>query len=415
MSGFQSFNSSALDTLADVHTRYLSLLVDHSRSACELSGRTELSISDVARSFRMLGIQSEDLQMYLGSGWTTPLVDLPPTPGFPVDTNGDVSCGVRFTPITVDPHLILDHLCDPDCYNKPLLIEPDVDERQPIVAALPAVPSVPEIALHHTELDKATNGAEQEADMRVVATHDLPNPDTITAATTTTISAEPVAVVVDNRQTHMQVDDVEPKGNGHVKLEAEVAAAAKRRTPRAMGAYLRRRTLEQKLRRAKNAAAVAATQAAPSSSHPRKGGSSSAALSAPGPKRTGKGEHGAATDEPPTTLTTLKLLHRKPTLLATFTSDSLFASPSASLDELNSLLPSVTLGMTSEERQKKKDQTYCICENPTVDFGQFMLSCDTCKVWYHGSCVEVYEGMVKENDRWYCPRCRQKGIVPAKT
>jgi hypothetical protein len=46
----------------------------------------------------------------------------------------------------------------------------------------------------------------------------------------------------------------------------------------------------------------------------------------------------------------------------------------------------------------------CICENPTVDYGTFMISCDVCMVWFHGSCVGITEQMLVEE--WICSRCR---------
>ncbi|KAF8981470.1 hypothetical protein BGZ46_002725 [Entomortierella lignicola] len=45
----------------------------------------------------------------------------------------------------------------------------------------------------------------------------------------------------------------------------------------------------------------------------------------------------------------------------------------------------------------------CICSNPTLDDGLFMIACDKCEVWFHGRCVGV-----RESDNvgtWYCQRC----------
>lgn len=46
----------------------------------------------------------------------------------------------------------------------------------------------------------------------------------------------------------------------------------------------------------------------------------------------------------------------------------------------------------------------CICDNPSVDFGTFMIACDKCGVWYHGSCVGVAES--DQVEEWYCSRCK---------
>lgn len=45
----------------------------------------------------------------------------------------------------------------------------------------------------------------------------------------------------------------------------------------------------------------------------------------------------------------------------------------------------------------------CICENPTVDYGTFMIACDKCGVWYHGTCVGVAES--DQVEEWYCRNC----------
>ncbi|KAI9246917.1 hypothetical protein BDA99DRAFT_526491 [Phascolomyces articulosus] len=45
----------------------------------------------------------------------------------------------------------------------------------------------------------------------------------------------------------------------------------------------------------------------------------------------------------------------------------------------------------------------CICSNPTIDYGTFMISCDKCHVWYHGECVGVTES--DKIETWYCSNC----------
>ncbi|KAJ3257434.1 hypothetical protein HK103_004509 [Boothiomyces macroporosus] len=46
----------------------------------------------------------------------------------------------------------------------------------------------------------------------------------------------------------------------------------------------------------------------------------------------------------------------------------------------------------------------CICSNPTLDDGLFMVSCDKCFVWFHGHCVNV----TSEVGDWRCHRCSNK-------
>jgi hypothetical protein len=50
------------------------------------------------------------------------------------------------------------------------------------------------------------------------------------------------------------------------------------------------------------------------------------------------------------------------------------------------------------------EEIRCICENPTVDFGYFMIACDKCSVWYHGTCVGIAES--DQVEEWYCTHCR---------
>jgi hypothetical protein len=50
------------------------------------------------------------------------------------------------------------------------------------------------------------------------------------------------------------------------------------------------------------------------------------------------------------------------------------------------------------------EEIRCICENPTVDYGTFMIACDRCGVWFHGSCVGIAES--DQVEEWYCRRCR---------
>ncbi|KAI8368505.1 hypothetical protein BD560DRAFT_398898 [Blakeslea trispora] len=51
------------------------------------------------------------------------------------------------------------------------------------------------------------------------------------------------------------------------------------------------------------------------------------------------------------------------------------------------------------------EEIRCICENPTVDYGTFMIACDRCSVWFHGSCVGIAES--DQVEEWYCKRCRR--------
>lgn len=52
------------------------------------------------------------------------------------------------------------------------------------------------------------------------------------------------------------------------------------------------------------------------------------------------------------------------------------------------------------------DVIRCVCENPTVDYGAFMVACDTCRVWFHGQCVGIAEN--DQIEEWHCDGCVTK-------
>ncbi|XP_062914397.1 lysine-specific demethylase 7B-like isoform X1 [Mobula hypostoma] len=47
---------------------------------------------------------------------------------------------------------------------------------------------------------------------------------------------------------------------------------------------------------------------------------------------------------------------------------------------------------------------YCECRQP-YDAGRFMIECDVCKDWFHGSCVRVEEHQAVDIDLYHCPKC----------
>ncbi|KAM9856007.1 CXXC-type zinc finger protein 1a [Aulostomus maculatus] len=49
---------------------------------------------------------------------------------------------------------------------------------------------------------------------------------------------------------------------------------------------------------------------------------------------------------------------------------------------------------------------YCVCRKP--DINCFMIGCDSCTEWFHGSCVGVSEKAAKSIRVWFCPSCRDK-------
>ncbi|KAF9978455.1 hypothetical protein BGZ73_002351 [Actinomortierella ambigua] len=57
----------------------------------------------------------------------------------------------------------------------------------------------------------------------------------------------------------------------------------------------------------------------------------------------------------------------------------------------------------------RDDSINCVCKNPHLDDGLFMVACDKCDDWFHGHCVDVRDGDVQEGSDWYCPRCQRMG------
>ncbi|XP_039616610.1 lysine-specific demethylase 7B-like isoform X2 [Polypterus senegalus] len=47
---------------------------------------------------------------------------------------------------------------------------------------------------------------------------------------------------------------------------------------------------------------------------------------------------------------------------------------------------------------------YCVCRQP-YDVNRFMIECDICKDWFHGSCVQVEEHHAVDIDLYHCPNC----------
>ncbi|BFZ63719.1 Transcription factor bye1 [Saitoella coloradoensis] len=63
------------------------------------------------------------------------------------------------------------------------------------------------------------------------------------------------------------------------------------------------------------------------------------------------------------------------------------------------------VGVEDEEDDDDDQTLYCICRKPQGK--RWMIQCDGCDDWFHGTCVninEVDEGLI---DKWYCPHCEE--------
>ncbi|EFX65710.1 hypothetical protein DAPPUDRAFT_37832, partial [Daphnia pulex] len=53
------------------------------------------------------------------------------------------------------------------------------------------------------------------------------------------------------------------------------------------------------------------------------------------------------------------------------------------------------------------DRLWCVCREPHNN--RFMICCDKCEEWFHGTCVGITRSMGRELElkklEWICPKC----------
>ncbi|EOD44979.1 putative phd transcription factor protein [Neofusicoccum parvum UCRNP2] len=52
---------------------------------------------------------------------------------------------------------------------------------------------------------------------------------------------------------------------------------------------------------------------------------------------------------------------------------------------------------------------FCICRKPEAGM---MIECELCHEWYHGKCLKIARGKVKEDDKYTCPICDYRVKIP---
>ncbi|EMC93773.1 hypothetical protein BAUCODRAFT_567336 [Baudoinia panamericana UAMH 10762] len=52
---------------------------------------------------------------------------------------------------------------------------------------------------------------------------------------------------------------------------------------------------------------------------------------------------------------------------------------------------------------------FCICRRPEAGM---MIECEICHEWYHGKCLKIARGKVKEDDKYTCPICDWRVKIP---
>ncbi|KAJ6155445.1 hypothetical protein N7470_006011 [Penicillium chermesinum] len=56
-----------------------------------------------------------------------------------------------------------------------------------------------------------------------------------------------------------------------------------------------------------------------------------------------------------------------------------------------------------------KRDVFCICRRPEAGM---MIECEVCHEWYHGKCLKIARGKVKEFDKYTCPICDWRQKIP---
>ncbi|KAL0465761.1 PLU-1-like domain-containing protein [Neurospora intermedia] len=64
---------------------------------------------------------------------------------------------------------------------------------------------------------------------------------------------------------------------------------------------------------------------------------------------------------------------------------------------------------SDNEDENGSRQVFCICRR--VEAGM-MIECEQCHEWYHGKCLKIARGKVKEDDKYTCPICDWRVKIP---
>ncbi|KAB8274194.1 PLU-1-like protein-domain-containing protein [Aspergillus minisclerotigenes] len=78
-------------------------------------------------------------------------------------------------------------------------------------------------------------------------------------------------------------------------------------------------------------------------------------------------------------------------------------TPDGLLDNNN-----ITPSMWGGGKSRKRD-VFCICRHSEAGM---MIECEVCHEWYHGKCLKIARGKVKEFDKYTCPICDWRQKIP---
>ncbi|MCJ1398826.1 hypothetical protein MMC11_002027 [Xylographa trunciseda] len=81
--------------------------------------------------------------------------------------------------------------------------------------------------------------------------------------------------------------------------------------------------------------------------------------------------------------------------------------------------PRMPVEPASREQTPMEDETsqgikstrdvFCICRQPEAGM---MIECELCHEWYHGKCLKIARGKIKEDDKYTCPICDYRVKIP---
>ncbi|CAK7234740.1 hypothetical protein SBRCBS47491_009050 [Sporothrix bragantina] len=63
----------------------------------------------------------------------------------------------------------------------------------------------------------------------------------------------------------------------------------------------------------------------------------------------------------------------------------------------------------SSSSTKQQREVFCICRRTEAGM---MIECEVCHEWYHGKCLKIARGKVKEDDKYTCPICDWRVKIP---
>ncbi|KAF2436848.1 histone demethylase JARID1D [Tothia fuscella] len=64
---------------------------------------------------------------------------------------------------------------------------------------------------------------------------------------------------------------------------------------------------------------------------------------------------------------------------------------------------------TAHDGSGSSRDVFCICRKPESGM---MIECELCHEWYHGKCLKIARGKVKEDDKYTCPICDYRLKIP---